>query len=446
MIAETFKRSRHEVQLFAVGKSKNPGLFGLCEDYLIAEVTNKDAVRDFALKIRPDFAVVGPEAPIASGIVDILLELEIRSASPLQTVGRLESSKSFARDLLEKYGIAGNPKFKVFYDDTGLEDFFKELGDDFVVKADGLKGGKGVKVSGDHLNGTEEGLAYARECLADAGRCVVEEKLVGQEFSLMSFCDGKATVEMPCVQDHKRAYEGDTGPNTGGMGTYSDANHLLPFLRENDVMEAADITRKVARALFEETGCEFKGVMYGGFIATASGVRLIEYNARFGDPEVMNVLPLLKTDFVDLCEAIIFGTLADLKVEFEHKATVCKYVVPEGYPDNPVKGEKIEIGEIASDTPVSSVSSVPSIAKAQTRIYYASVDAREDGLYLAGSRAVAIVGIADGIDAAEKLAESGAEAIKGPVFHRKDIGTAALINQRVEMMKQLLTKTSAPQR
>ena len=311
MIAETFKRSRYEVQLFAVGKSKNPGLFGLCEDYLITEVTDKDAIRDFALKIRPDFAVVGPETPIASGIVDMLLEFEIHSASPLQTVGRLESSKSFARDLLEKYGIVGNPKFKVFYDENGLEDFFGVLGDNFVVKADGLKGGKGVKVSGDHLNGMDEGLAYAKECLVDAGRVVVEEKLIGQEFSLMSFCDGRATVEMPCVQDHKRAYEGDTGPNTGGMGTYSDANHLLPFLRENDVMEAADITRKVARALFEETGCEFKGVMYGGFIVTGSGVRLIEYNARFGDPEAMNVLPLLKTDFVDLCEAIIAGTLAD---------------------------------------------------------------------------------------------------------------------------------------
>ena len=124
MIAETFKRSRYEVQLFAVGKSKNPGLFGLCEDYLITEVTDKDAIRDFALKIRPDFAVVGPETPIASGIVDMLLEFEIHSASPLQTVGRLESSKSFARDLLEKYGIVGNPKFKVFYDENGLEDFF----------------------------------------------------------------------------------------------------------------------------------------------------------------------------------------------------------------------------------------------------------------------------------------------------------------------------------
>lgn len=421
VIAETFKRSRHEVQLFAVGKTKNPGLSALCEDYLLADVTDKNAIRDFALRIRPDFAVVGPEAPIAAGIVDMLLAMEIHSASPLQTVGRLESSKSFTRDLVEKYGIVANPKFKVFYDENGLEDFFGELGDDFVVKADGLKGGKGVKVSGDHLNGVSEGLAYAKECLLDGGRVVVEEKLIGQEFSLMSFCDGKNLVDMPCVQDHKRAYEGDTGPNTGGMGTYSDANHLLPFLTQNDVEQAADITRKVARALFEETGCEFKGVMYGGFIATAKGVRLIEYNARFGDPEVMNVLPLLKTDFVDICEAIINGNLIDLRVEFEKKATVCKYVVPEGYPDNPVKGERIEIAEIP----------------AGVKIYYASVDQKEDGLYLAGSRAVAVVGIADSIAEAEKIAESWVSKIHGPVFHRKDIGTAALIEKRVEMMREL---------
>src|SRR3989338_7252004 len=268
----------------------------------------------------------------------------------------------------------------------------------------------------------DEGLAYAKECLVDAGRVVVEEKLIGQEFSLMSFCDGRATVEMPCVQDHKRAYEGDTGPNTGGMGTYSDANHLLPFLRENDVIEAADITRKVARALFEETGCEFKGVMYGGFIVTGSGVRLIEYNARFGDPEAMNVLPLLKTDFVDLCEAIIAGTLADLKVEFEHKATVCKYVVPEGYPDNPVKGEKVIVK-----------------APKKARMYYASVEQKKDGLYMTGSRAIAFLGVGDNLEEAEKIADEAVSCVEGKVFHRKDIGTKGLIDKRIEHIKRIFS-------
>lgn len=421
-IAETLQRSE-AVEIFAVGKTKNPGIFGLLGggEYLMKDVCDGDAIREMAIRVKPDFAIVGPEAPIAAGIVDMLLEIGVHTASPLQTVGRLESSKSFTRDLVEKYGIAGNPEYKVFYDENGLAEFFEKLGGEYVVKADGLKGGKGVKVSGDHLNGIAEGVAYAKECLADCGRVVIEEKFVGQEFSLMSFCDGVNTAEMPCVQDHKRAYEGDKGPNTGGMGTYSDANHSMPFLKASDVEEAADITRKVAAALLKDTGCEFKGVMYGGFIAVKNGVRLIEYNARFGDPEAMNVLSILKTNFVDVCEAIIRGELKGMKVEFENKATVCKYLVPNGYPDNAVKGLKIEIGELP----------------AGVKAYYASVDEKEDGLYLAGSRAVAMIGMGATIEAAEKLAEAGAAAVKGPVFYRKDIGTKTLIQQKVEMLARL---------
>jgi phosphoribosylamine--glycine ligase len=421
VMAEALKRSRYGVELYVIGSAVNPGIRELAKEYVVADVCDKEAIGAFATRVRPDFAVVGPEAPIEAGIVDMLLELEIHSASPLQTVGRLESSKSYTRDLLEKFQIPGNPKFRVFYNEEGLEDFFLELGDDFVVKADGLKGGKGVKVSGDHLNGMEEGLAYARECLVDSGRVIVEEKLIGQEFSLMSFCDGTLTVDMPVVQDHKRAFEGDKGPNTGGMGSYSCENHLLPFLNISDIHEASDMNQRVAKALFEDTGSYFKGVMYGGFIVTANGVRLIEYNARLGDPEAMNVLPLLRSDFVDICEGIINKTLDQVEVEFERKATVCKYVVPEGYPDKPVKGEKIEVGNVPEGV----------------RTYYASVDQREDGLYLSGSRAIAFVGVADTLEQAEKLAQSAVGSVKGPVFHRKDIGTKELIDKKVEMMKGL---------
>jgi phosphoribosylamine---glycine ligase len=422
IIAETLKRSeKYEVEIFVVGKAKNPGLVELCEEYFLADVCDKEAIVEFAAGKELDFAIVGPEAPIAAGVVDALEAAGVNCASPLATVGRLESSKGFARDLLAKYDIPGNPQYKVFSSDEGLEEFFAELGEDFVVKADGLKGGKGVKVSGDHLHGIEEGVAFAKECLADGGQVVIEEKFVGQEFSLMSFCDGSTTAEMPAIQDHKRAYDGDKGPNTGGMGSYSYANDALPFLKSSDIEEAAEITRKVALALKEECGVEFRGVMYGGFIAVKEGVRLIEYNARFGDPEVMNALCLLKTDFVDVCEAIVEGRLADVALEFEEKATVCKYVVPEGYPDKPVKGEKIEVGEVPEGV----------------KVYYAAVDDREDGLYLSGSRAVAFVGVAEGIEDAEKLAASAVGAVKGPVFYRKDIGTAELINKRVEMMRGL---------
>ncbi len=425
VIAETLKRSRHEVAIFGVGPTMNPGIVRHCDEYILVDVKDVEAIRNFALEVQPDFAILGPEAPIAAGVADMLLEIGVKSASPLQTVGRLESSKAFTRELMEKYGIKGNPAFKCFTSSEGLREFFEELGENYVVKADGLKGGKGVKVSGDHLNGIEEGVAYALECLESDGQVVIEEKLIGQEFSLMSFCDGLNTAEMPVIQDHKRAFEGDTGPNTGGMGTYSDANHLLPFITAEDVAAATEITKKMAKALFDETGCYFKGVMYGGFIAVKDGVKLIEYNARFGDPEAMNALALLETDFVDLCEAIISGELDKLDVKFSNLATVCKYLVPNGYPDAAIKGEKVFVDEDA----------IESLGNAKA--YFASVDLQADGLYLAGSRAVAILGTGQSIEEAEKAAQKGVETVKGPVFYRKDIGTSELIEKRIAMMKEI---------
>ncbi|MEK7528964.1 MAG: phosphoribosylamine--glycine ligase [Patescibacteria group bacterium] len=424
-IAEALTRSGR-VSVYAYGKAKNPGILQLAQHYRQGALNAIQSVVEYANEVKPDFAVIGPDDPIADGVADALLELGIHSVAPLRTVARLESSKSFTRDLVEKYQIPGNPKFKVFYDTKGLADYIRELDvamGGFVIKADGLTGGKGVKVSGDHLASVEEGEAYARECLEKSGRVVVEEKFIGQEFSLMSFVDGRNVSDMPPVQDHKRAFEGDRGPNTGGMGSYSDANHLLPFLTRKDVEDAHEITVRVAQALFEETGVLFKGIMYGGFIAVKDGVRLIEYNARFGDPEVMNVLPILKTDFVEICEAILAGRLHQLKIEYENKATVCKYVVPEGYPDKPKFGEKIEIDG----------SKIPDGVK----MYYSSVDQRDDGLYLSASRAVAFVGIADTLPVAEQAAEQAVNAVKGPVFHRADIGTEGLIRKKISHMKQV---------
>jgi phosphoribosylamine---glycine ligase len=419
VIGETLRRGGATV--FTYGKARNPGLVELSDGYETGALNDFEHIKKYALSVKPDFALVGPDDPIADGVADLLLGMEIHSMAPLKTVARLESSKSFARDLVKKYNIRGNPDFRVFFDDNGIEDYIRSFGGNYVVKADGLMGGKGVKVSGEHLSDDAEGLAYARNCLKATGRVVVEEKLVGQEFSLMSFCDGINTFEMPAVQDHKRAFDGDKGPNTGGMGSYSDSNHSLPFLEKKDLEEAAEITRHVAAALFKETGCEFKGIMYGGFIATAKGVKLIEYNARFGDPEAMNVLPILSTNFIHVCEAVIKGDLKNLKIEFAGKATVCKYIVPEGYPDNPKKGAKIEVDDVP----------------AGVKMYYSSVDQTPEGLILSSSRAIAFVGIADNLTDAEKLAESACGSVKGPVFYRRDVGTAELIAKRILMMKDL---------
>jgi phosphoribosylamine--glycine ligase len=235
----------------------------------------------------------------------------------------------------------------------------------------------------------------------------------------MSFVDGENVVDMPPIQDHKRAFEGDTGPNTGGMGTYNYPENL-PFLTQKDLDDAHEINVETVKALKEEYG-QYKGVLYGGFIAVKDGVRLIEYNVRLGDPEAMNALPLLETDFVDICQAMIKGNLDELDIKFSKKATVCKYAVPEGYPTSPVKGERIKIGELPDGV----------------KVFYAAVDEVDGELVMTGSRAVAFVGIADSIEEAENLAQKAVESVKGPIFYRKDIGTQELIQMKVEMMKEL---------
>jgi phosphoribosylamine--glycine ligase len=357
--------------------------------------------------------------------VDALSKAGIPSVGPTQSLARLETSKSFTRDLLEKYRIPGNPRFRNFSSLEGIEAFLNDL-DGIVVKPDGLTGGKGVMVQGDHFQTKQEALAFCTAFLREHASVTVEEKLEGEEFSLQCLCDGRTVVATPPVQDHKRRFADDKGPNTGGMGSYSCEDHSLPFIHPGDVAAGLAITQQVAQAIFRETGAYYKGVMYGGFMVTKSGIRLLEYNARFGDPEAMNILPLLKTDFVDICRAIIDGTLERLPIEFEKKATVCKYVVPRGYglpkdhPDARSTSARIEVGDVG-----------------QARLYYSSVDKREDGLYMTTSRAIGVVGIADRLEDAEKMAEKAVRAIRGPVDHRPDIGTPALIEKRVRHMQAI---------
>ena len=422
-IAEAFRRNK-TVELFSYMKSKNPGIFSLSKNIEIGSYSDLEKIKKFAAGNEVDFAFIGPEEPLSFGAVDALLDIGIESVGPTKLMARLETSKSFTRELLQKYNIDGNPNFKVFNKNNSdeIKYFMNEL-DAVVVKPDGLTGGKGVKVQGDHFDTKKEARDYCEEILKTHPAVIVEEKLDGEEFSLQCITDGKTVIATPPVQDHKRAYEDDKGPNTGGMGSYSCENHLLPFLRKEHVNRALEITKKVAKAINDETGLYYKGVMYGGFILTKNGVKLVEYNARFGDPEAMNVLPLLKTDLAGICHAIITQELSRIKVEFEKKATVCKYAVPNGYPDNPLKNEKVEI--------------IKNNGKA--RVYYASVEQRNNELYMTGSRAVAFLGIGDSLEEAEKIAEEAVSNVKGKVFHRKDIGTKALIGKRVEHVKRIFS-------
>ena len=419
-IARCISQSSIENSLFCVSKDINPQIFDLCKDYFVTDLANISDIVSYSRKNKVDFAIIGPENPLANGIVNELENVGIGCVGPKKEVALIETSKTFARKIIDLCCPEKNPQRKVFSSTEGVESFIKQLGGEYVIKFDGLMGGKGVRVSGEHLKNIDEGVAYANEIINIGGSFLIEEKLVGEEFSLMSFVDGKVCKHMPVVQDHKRAYEGDTGPNTGGMGTYSFGNHSLPFLSEKDINEAQKTNELVAKQLFEETGTPYVGILYGGFMLTRDGIKVIEYNARFGDPEAMNVLSILESDFLSVCISMIDGNLKSQDVSFERLATVCKYVVPVGYPDKPEKNFEVFCDQN------------------DRSLFLASVMLKDQKLIACGSRTAAVVGKNKDVFQAELFAEAGIANISGNLFHRKDIGTKKLIDSRIKRMKELL--------
>jgi phosphoribosylamine--glycine ligase len=315
---------------------------------------------------------------------------------------------------MSEHSIPGCPDYETFEDPEAAADYLRSYDGHLAIKPRGLTGGKGVRVTGDQLT-RAEGVEYILE--SDYEAYVLEERLVGEEFTVQAFvAEGQYRVS-PAVQDHKRAYEGDEGPNTGGMGSYSDAAFELPFMTEDEYTEAVEIIDSVVAAM-----PDYKGVLYGQFMLTAEGPKVVEFNARFGDPEATNTLPVLETDFVSLLAAAREGEELP-ELEFADRATVCKYAVPDGYPTDPTAGAKVGIDADSSGDAL---------------LFYASVDAREDGVYTTTSRSFAVVGLADTITEAEAVAEDALErAGEEGLRVRHDIGTAELLQARIDHMQEL---------
>ena len=412
--------SAKNVQLLHAAPKANPGIVAEGADFLeLPDASNPKAIAQLAKKAGATLAVLGPEAPIVAGAADALWEAGIPTIGPKQSSARLEGSKGFTRELLRKNKLAGNPRFAVFAADLPAEQreegFVRvaaECADTgFVVKADGLMGGKGVLVMGDHFQTAEEGFAHARTCLSGGQQVVLEEKLEGEEFSLMFFVSGDVLVPMPPARDYKRAFEGDAGPNTGGMGAYSCADFLLPFLGQKDIDEAAQIAQDSLRALKNETGEDFIGIAFGGFMKTATGVRLIEWNVRFGDPESLCILPLLATPLLEIFLAMTQKRLDEIEIHFKKRASCTKYLVPRGYPEAP------KTGQVQLDP-----SQLPGV-----QVFFGNVFGTHSPsqFALGGSRAVAIAAQADTPDQASARAETACQqviAASPDVWHRSDIG------------------------
>jgi phosphoribosylamine--glycine ligase len=434
-----------EADLYACAGNRNPGIAAIAEGFETLETTNPTAVVSYAEAVGATLAVVGPEGPLAAGVADALDDAGIYAFGPREAEARIETDKAYQRRFMREHGVPGCPDFETFEDVAAACEYIDAYDGDLAVKPAGLTGGKGVRVTGDQVT-KEEAKAYLRE--SDYDRVVLEERLVGEEFTVQAFvADGDLRVT-PAVQDHKRAYEGDEGPNTGGMGSYSDAGLALPFMTENDYREAVDVLKAVVEVLDG-----YKGVLYGQFMLTADGVKVVEFNARFGDPEAMNTLPVLNTDFLDVLVAAREGeSLPELS--FAPKATVCKYAVPEGYPTDPQAGAKVEIDEASTGDVSEPRSEARRATLGGALLFYASVDERDDGIYTTTSRAFAVVGVsaskasggssdesdavADTITEAEEIAED-ALSVAGEegLDVRHDIGTPALVQKRIDHVTEL---------
>jgi len=413
-----------DAELYSIMSNKNPGISRISKFQISSEKDIK-GVKKFALKNKIDIAIIGPEAPLEMGIVDELQKSGIGCVGPTMAAARIETDKAFMRDLFETHNIDGSIVYKVFDNIKDTSDFIDEFGQDVVVKPVGLTGGKGVKIVGEHLEDGEAAKKYVKEIIENKisghSQVVIEEKLIGEEFTVQAFVDGDKIVPMPAAQDHPHAYEGDQGPITGGMGSYSDKDGLLPFLDKKSYDQSVKIMQNTVKAVKNEVG-PYKGILYGQFMLCKEGPKLVEYNARFGDPEAMNVLPLLETDFVDLCSGIVDGNLK--RANFESKATVCKYIVPKGYPESGQADQILDVNE-------------SKINEESGLVYYAAVNQKDNKIYTSASRALGLVGIGDSIADAEEICENVTKYVKGEVYHRRDVGTADLIQKRIKHMETI---------
>jgi len=451
-IVDAFSRSEnYAVEIYVADKQRNPFNVEKAKRHVVIPDLNIEEICKFAKKYEDliDFGIVGPEKPIIDGLRDVVeKETRIPIICPTKRYA-IEGSKVAQRYLFQKVAPEVNPKFKVFdpKDYSSLEEVRKkvyawldELDNRVAVKPDSPAAGKGVGVWGDHFN-TREQIFDHFLANYEHGPVIIEEKIEGEESSFQAFCDGKHVVSLPETRDYKRAFDGDKGPNTGGMGSYKDVGDLLPFMTKADREKEIEIMEKIFKELKGKgSNPELRGIpFYGAFIHTGRGPKILENNSRPGDPEIQNVLPIMKDDFVDVCFKIIDGNLT--RVEFEEKATVVTYKAPPnygGYID--AFSERVDRGDIDKPVDLSGAYRLSEKHGAKIRVYPASMELREGKTYALKSRAVCVVGVADDIQKARELSLEGIKAIKGgALWHRNDIASKEHIERSVRHMEKLRT-------
>jgi len=381
-----------------------------CAVNVDTNMLDHDAVKDFCIQKQIDLVVVGPEVPLSRGITDVLEKAGIKVCGPSYAASRLESSKIFAKELMGRYNVP-TASFRIFDDAGKAEEYIREIGAPVVVKADGLAAGKGVIVAGTVAEAVQTVKSMLEDKIfgAAGNKIIVEECLVGEEASVLVMTDGENIVPLVSSQDHKRAYDGDKGPNTGGMGAYSPAPVVDGDLFNEIISKAV---RPVIDGLREE-GTPYKGVLYAGVMVTKDGPKVLEYNVRFGDPETQAIIPRLKTDLVELLYQTARGDLSGVELEWDERDCVAVVLASGGYPGAYEKGK--------------SISGLKNAENDSTIIFHAGTTLQGNDLVTSGGRVLSVVGLGKDIKKAALAAYEGVEKIQFEgMMYRKDIGHRAI--------------------
>lgn len=406
-IIKKIKQNKNVSKIYAI-----PGNGGIERDAICIDIkaTDINAIKDFAKKNNIDYAIVTPDDPLVAGLVDALEEIKIPCFGPNKNAAIIEGSKVFAKNLMKKYKIP-TAKYETFESYDKAIEYLKTAPIPTVIKADGLALGKGVIIAEtkEKAFDTVKNIMKDKAFGKSGDRIVIEEFLEGVEVSILSFTDGKTIIPMISSMDHKRIGDKDTGLNTGGMGTIAPN----PYYTKEIAKECFDKIFIPTISAMNKEGRTFKGCLYFGLMITKDGAKVIEYNCRFGDPETQVILPLLKSDLLDIMIATTNGNLDKVKVEFENKSAACIIMASEGYPLEYKKGFAINIPKDIIE-----------------RVYFAGVKKENEKLLTNGGRVLGITNIADTLDKAIKLSYEDAKQISFEgAYYRKDIGEKALLKK-----------------
>jgi len=452
--AFALKLSEENIALYAVVDHENPTIIDCVQAtggrYLVAKTTDAAAISQFAVRHKIDYAFVNADDPLAHGVVDELLKHKIKAVGGTQAATRIEWDKVYALQLMERVCPEFTPMYKVVSRPEEIAaalNAFKKRKLLVVVKPQGLTGGKGVKVMREHLRSYQASADYAASLLRrnKAAKVLFVEKLNGIEFTIMGFSDGKHLVMAPASYDYPYRRENDKGAGTGGMGCFTNTNKKLPFMSDKDWAACRTMMQRVIRALREEK-LPFKGVLNGGFFKTRDGMRFMEFNARFGDPEALNILALLQTPLAAIIKDLYHGRLRAQRVKFIRKASVVKYLVAKEYPERSARKLRFSVAEKAivdDNINIFYASCVRAAGKAsaQKKIGAAKADvAKTDVLFdtLKKSRVLALGKVHSSIaDASDAINRAIADHIDGRLEYRRDIGAPKSLQKLMAINKDL---------